>query len=427
MKRGFASVVAGTLAAGVVLGVGVGGGPLASAASSNQSASNQSVTATTIRVGVPYTDLSAVRKFGITLDHGNYPDAYKALIANINAHGGINGRKLVLYLVPVSPVGTAPAATACTQLADDDHVFVAFAPYQPDCFLTQYHMPTINGNSQGANTSGGAPNFTMSPPAVAYDPVQLQALARQGVFKGKKVGVFGGLVTDQSEFHVVESALKKLHVDTVSSAVDSAPTGDQSATNQQAEVIAQRFQSSGVNEVVAVGSGSEVWPEALQAAQSSYNPPWVATSSGTVNTAVIASSITPTYLKNLITTSPVLDNYQTWHQSADQKCYQVVRKAYPSDKITPPTEPITGSDQSFFAIQDACDNLALFTAIAKGAGKDLTRDSFIKAGYALHGVNLPGAAVAVSFGPGRPYPLGPVYTGRYDASKNSVMYSSASG
>jgi hypothetical protein len=224
----------------------------------------------------------------------------------------------------------------------------------------------------------------------------------------------------------VQSALKKLHVNTSASAVDSAPTGDQSAINQQAEVIAQRFRVSGVNEVVAVGSGSVIWPEALQAATSTFDPPWVATNSGTVNTAVIASSITPTYLKNLITTSPVLDNYQTWHQSANQHCYQVVRKAYPNDKVTPPTEPITGSDQSFFAIQDACDNLALFTAIAKGAGKDLTHASFVKAGYALHDSNLPGSAVPVSFATGRPYPLGPVYIGRYDASKNSVMYSSAS-
>jgi len=146
-----------------------------------------------------------------------------------------------------------------------------------------------------------------------------------------------------------------------------------------------------------------------------------------VNTAVIASSIAPAYLKKLITTSPVLDNYQTWHQSADQHCYQVVRKAYPDDKITPPTEPITGSDQSFFAIEDACDNLALLTAIAKGAGKDLTRASFVKAGFALRGANLPGLAVPVSFAPGRPYPLGSVYIGRYDAAKNSVMYSSTSG
>jgi hypothetical protein len=410
--------------AGSLLLFGAVPSPVVAGASSDSS--SQGITGTTIRVGVPYVDLSAVRKYGITLDHGNYPDAYNALIADVNAHGGIEGRKLVPFLVGVNPVGTAPAATACTQLSGDDHVFVAFAPQQPDCYLTRYNVPTINGSAQDVSTSGGTPNFTLTPPPLAYDPVQLGVLARHGVFRGKKVGVFAGGVTDQRELEVVQSALKKLHVNTSASAVDSAPTGDQSAINQQAEVIAQRFRVSGVNEVVAVGSGSVIWPEALQAATSTFDPPWVATNSGTVNTAVIASSITPTYLKNLITTSPVLDNYQTWHQSANQHCYQVVRKAYPNDKVTPPTEPITGSDQSFFAIQDACDNLALFTAIAKGAGKDLTHASFVKAGYALHDSNLPGSAVPVSFATGRPYPLGPVYIGRYDASKNSVMYSSAS-
>ncbi|HXY28769.1 MAG TPA: hypothetical protein VEH82_10860, partial [Acidimicrobiales bacterium] len=325
------------------------------------------------------------------------------------------------------PIGTAPAATACTQLAEDDKVFVAFAPQQPDCYLTQYGIPTINGSAQDVSTTGGTPNFTLTPPPLAYDPIQLAVLARHGVFKGKKVGIFAGGVTDERELQVVQSALKGLHADVVSSALDSAPTGDQAATNEQATIIAQRFEASGVNEVVAVGSGSVVWPEGLQSDQSTYNPPWVATNSGTVNTAVIASSITPPYLKNLVTTSPVLDNYQTWHQAADQRCSRVVRKAYPDDKITPPTEPITGSDQSFFAIQDACDNLALFSAIAKGAGKNLTRASFIKAGYALHDANLPLSAVPVSFAPGRPYPLGPVYIGRYDAAKNSVLYSPASG
>jgi hypothetical protein len=45
--------------------------------------------------------------------------------------------------------------------------------------------------------------------------------------------------------------------------------------------MALRFQSSGVNEVVAVGaSGATDWPRALKDTQSSYKPPWIATSEG---------------------------------------------------------------------------------------------------------------------------------------------------
>ena len=150
------------------------------------SAPTQGVTATTIRVGIPYVDLAAVRQFGITLDQGSFPDAYNALIANLNAHGGIDGRHLVPYLVAVNPVGSGPAITACTQLSEDDTVFVAINPQQTDCYLQQHDVPTVAGSFQSALSPGGAPNFSVEPPLAAYDPVQLAVFARRGVFKGRR-------------------------------------------------------------------------------------------------------------------------------------------------------------------------------------------------------------------------------------------------
>ena len=178
MRKSFVSLVVSALMLSAVAVVGS-----ASSASAGSNAPSQGVTATTIRVGVPYVDLSSVRKFGITLDQGNFPDAYNALISNLNAHGGIDGRHLVPYLVAVNPVGTAPAITACTQLAQDDQVFVAIAPQQPDCFLQQYHVPTIAGSFQIVQ-SGGTPNFTLEPPLAAYDPPQLLCLRAARRAKG---------------------------------------------------------------------------------------------------------------------------------------------------------------------------------------------------------------------------------------------------
>jgi len=401
--------------------IGTWAGPVAVAAGSP----NQGVTATTIRVGIPYLDLSAVRKFGITLDQGNYPDAYNAIIDDLNAHGGVDGRKLVPYLLAVSPVGTAPAATACTQLDADEKVFVAIGPFEPSCFLQQ-GVPTISGSYQEGPASGIAPNFTLTPPQVAYDPVQLKLFTHQGVFKGKKVGIFAGQTTDASELHVVESALHALHVPVVATAVDSGASGDQAAINEQAAIIAQHFQASGVDEVVAVGEGSLVWPDALQANQSTYHPPFIATNEGTLETAVLAASISPTYLRGVLTSSPVPSNYQIWHTPFVQHCDQVVRKAYPSDKITPPTNPISGSDQTFYSVEAACINMALFTTIAKAAGKHLTVASFEKAGYGLRNATIPGSAAPVSFGPDRSYPLGPVIVVTYDPAKNVLNFANSS-
>ena len=120
-----------------------GAGPAAAAAG----APSQGVTATTIRIGIPYIDFSAIRQFGITLNQGNFTDAYTAIIDDLNAHGGVDGRKLVPYLLAVSPVGTAPAATACTQLDEDDKIFAAIAPFEPACFLQQ-GVPTIAGRTR---------------------------------------------------------------------------------------------------------------------------------------------------------------------------------------------------------------------------------------------------------------------------------------
>ena len=400
--------------------MGAGASPTAGAAGPP----SQGVTATTIRIGIPYIDFSAIRQFGITLNQGNFTDAYTAIIDDLNAHGGVDGRKLVPYLLAVSPVGTAPAATACTQLDEDDKIFAAIAPFEPACFLEQ-GVPTISGSYQEGPASGVAPNFTLTPPQAAYDPVQLKVFAHKGVFKGKKVGIFGGQTTDESEVSVVASALRSLHVPVVATGVDGGASGDTAAINQQANIITQRFESSGVNEVVAVGEGSLVWPDALQANQSAYHPPWVATVEGTLETSVIAASISPMYLRGVLTSSAVPSNYQIWHTPFVQHCDQVVRKAYPSDKITPPTNPISGSDQTFYSVESACINMALFTTIAKAAGKDLTVGNFEKAGYALRNATIPGAAAPVSFGPGRSYPLGPVIVVTYDPAKNVLNFASS--
>ena len=228
----------------------------------------------------------------------------------------------------------------------------------------------------------------------------MAVLDHRGIFKGKKVGLFAGTETDGAELKVVQSSLKSLGVHVVESAVDGAPQSDEVATNQQAGLIAQRFQQAGVNEVIAVGTGATVWPESLQANESTYLPAWIATDESGLESAVLGSSIQPKYLENVLTTSPVPSNYALWHTPAVQACDRVVRKAYPSLKITPPTNPLTGSDQTFYAVESACLNIDLFSTIAKAAGKNLTWSTFTHAGYALRNAAIPGSGAPVSFAPG---------------------------
>jgi hypothetical protein len=387
---------------------------------------NRGVTATTIRVGIPYLDFRSVLKFGVTLDQGNFPDAYHALIDDMNAHGGINGRQIVPYLVPVSPLGTAPAASACTQLTEDDKVLVAIFPDQPDCYRQVHDTPTINGDTQSAQALGGVPNFSIGPPPAVYDQLQLRVFERRGAFDGKKVGLFAGGLTNQGELRVVQSTLRSLHVPVLQTAVQDAPVSDASAYILQISAIVQRFKDSGVSEVIAVGTGSYVWPRGLQAIQSSYNPPWIATNAGALGSVLATPSISSRYLRNVLASNPTPPDVLIWRTPAMRRCARVVHKAYLMDKITPPTNPQVGSDESFFAVEAACINLGLFAAIAKAAGKNLTTSSFIQAGYRLRNAVIPGLLAPISFGPRRSYVIGSVYPVTYDQTHNSLKFSTSS-
>ena len=188
--------------------------------SAGASSSTQGVTAKTIRVGVPYTDFAPVRALGIDINYGNQAHGYAALFAYANAHGGINGRKIVPYIIGVNPVGNAPSETTCTQLTQDDKVFVSISPVVPGCYLLA-HVPTINASYPGTVPAGAAQNFSLTPPDNAYDPAQLAIFKKMGAFKGKKVGLYAE-PGDASETTVVQSTLKKLGVDVVETAVSTS-------------------------------------------------------------------------------------------------------------------------------------------------------------------------------------------------------------
>ncbi len=188
------------------------------------------------------------------MNWGSVPEAFKAVIDNIN------GRKIVPYRMAVNPIGTAPAATACTELTEDDSVFAVITPLEVTCYL-QHHTPVVASIYPAGRSTSVAQDFTPTPPDAAYDPLALSVFDKRGLFKHKTVAIFDGGVGDDSELGLVHSALGKLHLRVVTTAVDTAPQGDEAAVNAQFVPIAQRFQSDGVNELVAVGTGAAVWPE----------------------------------------------------------------------------------------------------------------------------------------------------------------------
>ena len=283
----------------------------------------------------------------------------------------------------------------------------------PDCYQTTHDTPVIDGVLPGKLPADAAVDFSLTPPDEVYDQLQFAAFKKAGIFKGKRVGIYYGAGGDAAEAHLVQSDLKKLHVDVVQLAGDAAPPTDTAAVDQDTQTIALRFKSEGVNEVVAVGgSGATDWPRALYGGQSTYKPPWIATNYTSISSDVAAAKGANPYFDNVMTSDPSPSTYQSWHDPAIQKCYQIVHKAYPSDHISPPPSPDTPAAQAdtsnapYAAVMSVCATLAIVSAIADHAGKHLTVATFTKAGYGLRNIALPGSSESVSFGPNQPYPLG---------------------
>jgi hypothetical protein len=392
------------------------------------SPADQGVTATTIRIGIPVIDFPALEAVGVRLNDGSFQDAYLALTAYINAHGGVDGRKVVPFFTLDNPAVATSDTSSCSELTEDDHVFIVMLPVYPDCYLVTHDTPAIEGEFPDLVPAGAAPDFSLTPPDSAYDPVQLAAFKARGAFRGKKVGIFYAIGSDAAEGKAVQSDLKKLKVDVVALAGVSVPPTDAVASDEATQSIALHFKDAGVNEVIGVGgSGATEWPRALKDTQSTYDPPWIATNITALQSDVAADKGGNSYYDNVLAATPIPSPYQQWKDPAMQKCAAIVRKAYPSDAIARPADPtssqanVDSENTTYNAVESACQNLAILAKIADKAGKDLTVASFTKAGYGLRNVTFPGSGGPVSFGPSQSYAIGKANMVAYDRRSGALV------
>jgi len=390
------------------------------------SPADQGVTSKTIIAGVPYVNFVALHALGVTINEGSFPDAYTAIANYDNAHGGFDGRKIVLDLSEFDPAVQAQVTSSCSTLTEDDHIFISLSPVYPDCYQQQHDTLVIAGSLPGTLPANVAPDFSLSPPDAAFDPLLLAALNKHGIFKGKKVAIFYGATSDSPEVKTVQSDLKKLHVNVVLTALDSAVATDTVASDQETQTIAQRFQSDGVKVVIGVGgSGSTTWPRAELDNQSTYKPLFIASSESSLVSYVNSAKGANPYLDGVLAGLATPFYNVMWKDPGIQTCVKAVKKAYPSDVINTPPAPTSASfatePSTYISVIQACQDLALVQKIADAAGKKLTVATFTKAGYGLKNVTLPGTGGPVSFGANQAYATGPATVVTYDPTSKTMV------
>jgi ABC-type branched-subunit amino acid transport system substrate-binding protein len=218
------------------------------------------VSATQIKVGVMMIDFSCIEQLVDSVEP-DQQQAYQIFFDDINAKGGINGRKLVPVFKSYCPINLATEQTACTSLTDDDKVFAAIGTfYDPDgnahlCFAKQHRTIIVGSPLTQSLIERGPPGFMLTPDITSERRLRviMALLSKEKTLTGKKVAVVD-IAADRSRVRsVVVPALRDLGVQRGTDATLTVSGADTTAALAQLDSFIEHWKTDGTNALILVG------------------------------------------------------------------------------------------------------------------------------------------------------------------------------
>ena len=345
---------------------------------------------------------------------------YGAFIADLNAKGGINGRKIVPVYDTYCPLGSAGPLAVCTKFTDDDKVFAVigtFVDFSGDaqtCVANQHKTVLMTFNLTQQIIDGSPPGLMIYPGATNERTVKvlLQLLKKEKKLKGKKVAVLGGSAEANTVNKTIVPGLKKLKVPMGSTAILSINgTADTTSAQAQLDSFIEKWKGQHVNTVFL--SGDEVSSKQF-VTKLRQEMPKVTLITDTTDVRDFAqqevhAGIKPNPYEGIIVAGgPTPAEYD---KSANFKyCAQIYKKY--TKKAAPKSTTVIKAPggktvDTYGTINDACQIMTMFHDIATKAGKNLTNASWVKA------VDNYGEIVNRGSGP-----YSSLHTGKYDVEDN---------
>ncbi|WP_419925155.1 hypothetical protein [Candidatus Poriferisocius sp.] len=329
------------------------------------------VTAEAIKIGVVIID---VEIFG--RDNGDVEAKWQAVIDDVNANGGVLGRRLDPVIVRYSPLGDAETEAACVELTQDEQVFAATGP-----LLTNLTCFTDVNDTIFINTFGVSQEEFDRSKAVAVGPgalparsaaISVEALIAAGALDGP-VGVHAAADTGSERDHYVD-ALMAAGVDVVSETASTVGGGDVAASEAEMQAFAQRWRADGAEIILAVGIGSGLNVIA-GLDRSPFRPAVVLTNS---------SDLDPQLYRDLGYTTDALEGavaigslgFEDLAQAGEPSVVACIERFEAASgeivNISPEGDEPVNLNTTIWA----CQGVEIFSQIAIAAGPDLTNDSF---------------------------------------------------
>jgi ABC-type branched-subunit amino acid transport system substrate-binding protein len=275
-----------------------------------------------VNLSLVAVDLSALAQQKLAPDLGDSAKVVQTTVDQINAAGGVGGRKIHLttHVLPFT-LNLEAGRAGCLQATEEDKAFaVIIAPAVfPDvirCLAVQHRTITLGTEAYpdslyaaaGGRLFAGGSNISMSANRSAIGFVQ--QLDRTGAFTGKTVGLLEAGDTTQPA--VMDSSLKpelkRLKVKLTAEATLPLAEGDQDCTQQ--DIGIQKMKDAHVD-LVLLAAPNLCGASAVAAAQrAEYRPQWATYGNNVTDT--VASFFKPSKenfngaigVSNLFNTSP---------------------------------------------------------------------------------------------------------------------------
>ena len=351
-------------------------------------ATDQGVTASTIKVAFLLLDLGQTGRVGVNTT-GVTPKqqqaAIEAYVADINGRGGINGRKIEPFFRVFDVTNPDDQRAACLAATEDAKAFavVAMPGYANDallCVTEQHRTPLIAtgqavsrefyNRSQGRLVTLGMAGDRMMRNWV----VELDA---RGLVKGRTIGILSGDAKNARD--TIDGALvpalkasghKVAHVTRLSS--------DQATAASQIPTEVQQMRTKGVDTVLLTGSFLNSVPWVQTADRQGWRPRYLQSEFSGGTSDFETQGMPASFNGTLAMTG---QRYGEWRSKGPEPEFEARCADLYEKRTGDPMPQNNGNDSNngYPTTMFACGMLRVFEQVAAAAGPELTRTSFVGA------------------------------------------------
>ncbi len=379
------------------------------------------VTATTIKIGVVLVDFTSIEKFtDLIRTEAEQKQIYGLYIDDINAHGGINGRKIVPVYKTYSPLGSAGILALCTSLTQDDKVFavvgtfVDFSGDAQQCIAKQEKRVLMTFNLTQSIIDKAPPGLIVTPGLIPERSasILIQLLTKEKMLDGKTVAVLGDTTETVVVKKTISPALKKAGVKTGTAAIlNVGTTGDFTAALTQLDSFIERWKTEKVDTIFLSGdlSSSKVFVQ--QVKKTFPDIEFIGDNTDVLGQAqqVQQAGVKPNPYEGVITAGGL--TAKEYDASANWKYCAAIYQAATGKPAPDAEHTIKLSNGKINdvngGISDACQVLSMFHDIGQRVGPYLNDTNWVAT------VDNYGAIVNRGSGP-----YGSLHTGKYSADDN---------